>query len=91
VIISSFQLAALGFVLASGAAIFAAVTLPVEFNASNRAMALLDANGLVTPQDGGMAKKVLDAAALTYVAGLAQAISQLLYYFFILTGMRRDE
>ena len=35
--------------------------------------------------------KVLDAAALTYVAGLAQAISQLLYYFFILTGMRRDE
>jgi uncharacterized protein len=91
VIISSFQLAALGFVLASGAAVFAAVTLPVEFNASNRAMSLLDANGLVTPQDAGMARKVLDAAALTYVAGLAQAISQLLYYFFILTGMRRDE
>jgi len=89
-LISSFQLATLGFILFSGAAIFAAVTLPVEFNASNRAMQLLDANGLVTPQDSGLARKVLDAAALTYVAGLAQALSQLLYYALLLTGMRRS-
>jgi Zn-dependent membrane protease YugP len=88
--ISSFQLATLGFILFSGAAIFAAVTLPVEFNASNRAMQLLDANGLVTPQDSGLARKVLDAAALTYVAGLAQALSQLLYYAMLLSGMRRS-
>ena len=89
-LISSFQLATLGFILFSGAAIFAAVTLPVEFNASNRAMQLLDANGLVTPQDSGLARKVLDAAALTYVAGLAQALSQLLYYAMLLSGMRRS-
>ncbi|HVG97091.1 MAG TPA: zinc metallopeptidase [Chloroflexota bacterium] len=88
--ISSFQLATLGFILFSAAAIFAAVTLPVEFNASNRAMQLLDANGLVTPQDSGLARKVLDAAALTYVAGLAQALSQLLYYGMLLSGMRRS-
>jgi Zn-dependent membrane protease YugP len=88
--ISSFQLATVGFLLFSAAAVFAAVTLPVEFNASNRAMQLLDANGLVTPQDSGLARKVLDAAALTYVAGLAQALSQLLYYGMLLSGMRRS-
>ncbi len=86
-----FNLAIIGLVLFSGAAVFAAVTLPVEYNASNRAMALLEANGLVTVQDAGMARKVLDAAALTYVAGLAQAISQVLYFAFLLMGIRRSE
>ncbi|MBI3973626.1 MAG: zinc metallopeptidase [Chloroflexi bacterium] len=84
-------LATIGLILFSGAAVFAAVTLPVEFNASSRAMALLDQNGLVTPQDHGMARKVLDAAALTYVAGLAQALAQVLYFAFLLSGMRRSE
>jgi Zn-dependent membrane protease YugP len=79
-----------GLVLFSGAAVFAAVTLPVEFNASNRAMQLLTDYNLVTAQDTGVARKVLDAAALTYVAGLAQAVSQVLYFLFILTGMRRS-
>lgn len=86
-----FNLAIVGLILFSGAAVFAAVTLPVEYNASNRAMALLEANGLVTIQDAGMARKVLDAAALTYVAGLAQAISQVLYFAFLLMGLRRSE
>ncbi|HEX2186076.1 MAG TPA: zinc metallopeptidase, partial [Chloroflexota bacterium] len=89
--ISSFQLATVGLILFSGAAVFAAVTLPVEFNASNRAMALLESHGLVTGEDAGMAKRVLDAAALTYVAGLAQALSQVLYFAFLLSGMRRSE
>jgi Zn-dependent membrane protease YugP len=89
--ISSFQLATLGLILFSGAAVFAAVTLPVEYNASNRAMGLLTANGLVTDQDAGLARKVLDAAALTYVAGLAQALSQVLYFAFLLSGMRRSD
>jgi Zn-dependent membrane protease YugP len=89
--ISSFQLATVGLILFSGAAVFAAVTLPVEFNASNRAMALLEANGLVTQSDYDLARKVLDAAALTYVAGLAQALSQVLYFGFLLTGMRRSD
>jgi Zn-dependent membrane protease YugP len=89
--ISSFQLATVGLVLFSAVAVFAAVTLPVEFNASSRALALLDANGLVTRQDHDMAKQVLDAAALTYVAGLAQALSQVLYYGMLLSGMRRRD
>jgi Zn-dependent membrane protease YugP len=89
--VSSLQLATVGVILFSAAAVFAAVTLPVEFNASNRAMALLEANGLVTSHDAGMARKVLNAAALTYVAGLAQALSQVLYFAFLLSGMRRRE
>ena len=89
--ISSLQLATVGLVLFSGAAVFAAVTLPVEFNASNRAMTLLTDNGLVTQEDSGLARKVLDAAALTYVAGLAQALSQVLYFAYILSGMRRSD
>src|SRR5918912_1551433 len=89
--IHAFGLATLGLLLFSAAALFAAVTLPVEFNASNRAMHLLEENGLVTVQDAGMARKVLDAAALTYVAGLAQALSQVLYFAFLLAGLRRRE
>lgn len=89
--IASFQLATVGLILFSGAALFAAVTLPVEFNASNRAMALLTDHGMVSQDDYGMAKRVLDAAALTYVAGLAQALSQVLYFAFMLSGMRRSD
>jgi len=85
------QLASVGLVLFSAAALFAAVTLPVEFNASNRAMVLLTEHGLVSSEDAGLAKKVLDAAALTYVAGLAQALSQVLYFAFLLSGMRRSD
>jgi Zn-dependent membrane protease YugP len=54
-------------------------------------MRLLVDNGLVTSYDADLARKVLDAAALTYVAGLAQALSQVLYYAMILSGMRRRD
>ena len=90
-VINIFELALLGFVLFGAAALFAVVTLPVEFNASSRAMALLSERGLVSQEDSGMAKKVLDAAALTYVAGAAQALSLLLYYGLHLAGMRRGD
>src|SRR5919202_6106839 len=85
------EIALAGLLVFTGVAIFTAVTLPVEFNASNRAMRLLEDNGLVTGQDAGMARKVLDAAALTYVASLAQALSTLLYYVFLFSGMRRRD
>ena len=62
----------------------------MEFNASNRALQLLSNNGLVTSEERGQAKAVLNAAALTYVAALAQALSTLLYFLFILMG-RSDE
>ena len=89
--INIFELALLGVVLFGAAALFAIVTLPVEFNASNRAMALLSDHGLVTGDDAGMAKQVLNAAALTYVAGALQAVSLLAYYALQLSGMRRSD
>lgn len=72
--------------------LFALVTLPVEFDASGRALAMLKSNGLVGVEEYSGAKAVLDAAALTYVAAVASALGNLLYFVFIALGMsRRDE
>jgi Zn-dependent membrane protease YugP len=86
------QLAWVGVIFFAGAAVFALITLPVELNASQRALQMLTASGLVVSStEAKGAKKVLDAAALTYVAALAQALSTLLYYVFLLTGFSREE
>jgi Zn-dependent membrane protease YugP len=77
-----------GFGLAT---LFALITLPVELNASSRALSLLRSYQLVDGRELGGAKAVLDAAALTYVAALAQTLSTLLYYIFLLTGARRRD
>jgi Zn-dependent membrane protease YugP len=78
----------LGVLFFAGGALFALVTLPVEFNASRRAMALLTDAGVITSaEEGRGVKAVLDAAALTYVAGLGAALSQLLYYVFLISGI----
>ncbi|MGI6208446.1 MAG: zinc metallopeptidase [Anaerolineae bacterium] len=84
------DLALLGIVGFSAAAVFALVTLPVELNASSRALAMLTSSGIIVGQEVSHAKTVLNAAALTYVAALAQAVSTLLYYLAILSGFRRD-
>ena len=68
----------LGILLFSGAVLFQAVTLPVEFDASKRAMAQLTEGGALAPQEVAGAKRVLDAAALTYVAAAAMAALQLI-------------
>ncbi|MCC7353440.1 MAG: zinc metallopeptidase [Anaerolineae bacterium] len=73
------------------AAVFALITLPVEFNASARGLSLLRNYQLVDGRELSQAKAVLDAAALTYVAALAQTLSTLLYYVFLLTGFRRRD
>jgi uncharacterized protein len=78
-----------GLILFGATAVFALVTLPVEFDASKRAKAILVSQGVLTPQELGGVNSVLDAAALTYVAAALQAISTLLYYAFLLMG-RRD-
>jgi uncharacterized protein len=84
-------LAWLGVLTFAGAVIFALVTLPVELNASRRGLRLLEESGLLVGQKEKQgARRVLMAAALTYVAALAQAISNLLYYVFLLGGRRRD-
>jgi Zn-dependent membrane protease YugP len=75
-----------GFCLA---ALFALVTLPVELDASRRGLKLLGESGLVVQGNMGIARNVLTAAALTYVAALAQALGQIMYYVFLLSGRRR--
>lgn len=70
----------LGVWLFAGAVLFHLVTLPIEFDASRRALAQLDRLGLVTPQDAGGARSVLTAAAMTYVAAAATAITYLIYF-----------
>lgn len=79
----------LGILLFSLAVLFQLVTLPVEFNASSRALKLLGTTGILGEQEIGGARKVLSAAALTYVAALAASILQLLR-LIILAGGRRD-
>jgi hypothetical protein len=82
----------LGVLAFGGAALFALVTLPVEINASQRGLRMLDQSGILTSQaEKRKARRVLMAAALTYVAALAQAISTLLYYVFLLGGGRRRD
>jgi Zn-dependent membrane protease YugP len=67
----------LGILFFAGAVLFHLVTLPVEFDASRRALAQLTSTGSVLPEEVSGAKKVLDAAALTYVAAAAMAALQL--------------
>ena len=90
--LGNYTLAWLGVIFFSGAFLFALVTLPVELNASSRAIALLRSTGLiVSPAEEKGARAVLTAAALTYVAAVAQALSTLLYYIFLLSGSRRRD
>ncbi len=80
-------LAWIGLLLFSASAVFALLTLPVERNASARALQMLTTSGMIVQREEvAGAKKVLDAAALTYVAALLQVLSTLLYYVFMLTG-----
>ena len=77
-----------GLIFFGATALFSIVTLPVEFDASKRAKQLLVANGILVPQEVRGVDKVLDAAALTYVAAALQAIMTLLYYASLLMGRR---
>ena len=87
---SSVMLLNLGILAFSMAVLFQIVTLPVEFNASNRAIRILGSSGMLYEDEVNATKKVLTAAALTYVASAASAILQLLR-ILILTGYRRND
>lgn len=80
----------LGILAFSLAVLFQIVTLPVEFNASGRAIKILGQSGMLYPEEVQATRKVLTAAALTYVAGAASAILSLLR-ILILTGNRRGD
>lgn len=77
----------IGLALYGLVAVFQLVTLPVEFNASKRALDVIEADRLIVGKDEyDGAKKVLSAAAMTYVAALASSVASLLYYFIRFTG-----
>lgn len=83
------QVAIIGLVLFAMTAVFAVVTLPVEFDASRRAKELLVSNNILYKDEMTGVNAVLNAAALTYVAAAIQAILTVAYYAFIIFG-RRD-
>ncbi|MED4204199.1 zinc metallopeptidase [Neobacillus mesonae] len=80
----------LGIVFMAAAVLFQIVTLPVEFNASSRAMDQVVSLGLIANREEREARKVLNAAALTYVAAAAVAVLELLRLVLIFTGMNRS-
>lgn len=79
-----------GIALFGLAVVFQIVTLPVEFNASRRALQAINSSSLLTGDEYSGARRVLTAAAMTYVAAMIQAIMTLLYYVTRLTGNRRN-
>jgi Zn-dependent membrane protease YugP len=87
---SSMMFINIGIVLFSLAVLFQLVTLPVEFNASARALRQLETQGILGDQELVYTRKVLSAAALTYVASAASAILQLLRIILLTGGRRRD-
>lgn len=85
------NIALFGFLLFMGAVVFTLATLPVELNASRRAREMLMRNGLISQDEMASVSKMLNAAALTYVAAAASAIANLLYYALILFSSHRRE
>lgn len=88
-LLSSTNVAWIGIFIFSATALFSLVTLPVEFNASNRAKEWLANSGVIYSSELVGVHKVLDAAALTYVAGALQSVSTILYYVLLLSGRSR--
>ncbi|EKN62729.1 hypothetical protein BABA_24956 [Neobacillus bataviensis LMG 21833] len=91
VLLSSANLLLLGIAAMAAAVLFQVITLPVEFNASSRALNVMISSGLIRNDEEGKARKVLNAAALTYVAATVVAIAELLRFVLMFTGMRNNE
>ena len=89
-IFSAQYLIDIGILLFATLAVFQLVTLPVEFNASDRAIRTLVGSGILYGEEISGAKKVLRAAALTYVAALVSSLAQLLRLILLFGGRRRD-
>jgi Zn-dependent membrane protease YugP len=84
-------LLSIGVALFALATLFSFVTLPVEFDASNRALAWIKSEGIVTPSEYEMSKDALWWAAMTYVVAALGMLAQLLYYLNLLGGRRSDD
>ena len=81
----------LGIIFMAAAVVFQVITLPVEFNASNRAMDQVIQLGIIRNNEERATKKVLNAAALTYVAAAAVAVLELLRFVLMYVGMNSDD
>ena len=82
-VVGATGLVTVGLILFSAVVLFQLVTLPVEFDASKRALVALDSQNLLAPDEVDGARAVLRAAALTYVAGFVASLGQLIYFFLI--------
>lgn len=91
IVVGVTELAWLGVALFAAGTVFALVTLPVEFNASSIALAQLTTAGIIDRTELDQNKRVLNAAAWTYIAGFAAAFLQLLYYIMLVSGLSRRE
>lgn len=91
VVVGVTQIAWAGIALFAAATLFALITLPVEFNASSRALAQLTTLGIIDRTEYDQNRKVLNAAALTYIAGFVASLLQLLYWLTVITGMSRRD
>jgi hypothetical protein len=89
-LINALNLAEIGLILFASTTVFAFLTLPIEFNASSRAMKLINKYNLISKNKRKGARKVLTAAALTYIAGFISSLGNLLYFSSILSGRRRE-
>ncbi|MCI2254695.1 zinc metallopeptidase [Domibacillus sp. PGB-M46] len=81
----------LGIILMAAGVLFQVITLPVEFNASNRAMDQIVASGIIRNNEERQARKVLNAAAMTYVAAAAVAVLELVRLVLMYTGMAQND
>jgi Zn-dependent membrane protease YugP len=81
----------LGIIAMAAAVLFQVVTLPVEFNASSRALNVMISSGLIRNEEEYRAKKVLNAAALTYVAATVVAVAELLRFVLMFTGLQNND
>jgi Zn-dependent membrane protease YugP len=91
VLLSSTGMLLVGIFAMSLAVLFQLITLPVEFNASNRAMDQMVSLGLIRNSEESKAKKVLNAAAMTYVAATVVAVAELIRFIFMFTGLNSED
>jgi len=83
--------AEVGIIMFAAATAFTVITLPVEYNASRRALAMLESGGFITATERPHAKKVLDAAALTYLAAALVSVMMLLRFILLFMGASRRD
>jgi Zn-dependent membrane protease YugP len=86
----SMTMAWIGVALFATTTVFTLITLPVEFDASRRALATLETSGVLVGEEIDGARSVLNAAAMTYVAAAAVSLMQLLYWVFRILGAQRS-